>query len=204
MRSRLRELHLTPDVVVVSPLTRTLETATGVYGGEPLRDEREDTGHEGILMAPQEEDPGVRTGCPGFSSANAPPFVANELCREGFGRHPCDKRRPVSDAQRRFPGVVEWVVETDEDTWYDEELREPPDNVLRRAREFLAWLQRRPESNLAVVSHAEFLGTLSFVLAHGVSDAAARDALTATFANCEARVVEVRRGGGQGDVPSVT
>ena len=34
-----------------------------------------------------------------------PPFVAMEACREHIGEHPCDRRRPISEQRRDFPGV---------------------------------------------------------------------------------------------------
>ena len=34
-----------------------------------------------------------------------PPFVAAEACREHIGEHPCDRRRPISEQRRDFPGV---------------------------------------------------------------------------------------------------
>lgn len=69
------------DVVLVSPLTRTLETAS--------------------LMFPQAVAEDGKTGGGGGTS-RAPPFVAVELCREAFGGHPCDQRRPISVVRREF------------------------------------------------------------------------------------------------------
>jgi len=34
-----------------------------------------------------------------------PPFVAMEACREHIGEHPCDRRRPIAEQRRDFPGV---------------------------------------------------------------------------------------------------
>ena len=34
-----------------------------------------------------------------------PPIVADEACREHIGEHPCDRRRPISEQRRDFPGV---------------------------------------------------------------------------------------------------
>jgi broad specificity phosphatase PhoE len=120
---RIREARMQVDVVLVSPLTRTLET--------------------GSLMFPER---GV-------------PFVAIEMCREAFGGHPCDQRRPLSVVAKEFPHVDFGLVSTDEDTWHDPNRRETVREVSIRADRFLATLRARPERNIVVVSHGVFLET---------------------------------------------
>ena len=123
---RVRAARMIIDVVLVSPLTRTLETAT--------------------LMFPPEVAP--------------LPFVAVEHCREAFGGHPCDARRPARTLAREFPHVDFSGLGTDEDTWHDPDRRETVREVAQRCDQFLAVLRARPERNLVVVSHGVFLETL--------------------------------------------
>ncbi|KAG6400403.1 hypothetical protein SASPL_137234 [Salvia splendens] len=62
------------ELVVVSPLLRTMQTTVGVFGGEGFDD--------GIKAAPLMTENAGESDHPAISSLNAPPFVAMELCRE--------------------------------------------------------------------------------------------------------------------------
>ncbi|KAH8498663.1 hypothetical protein H0E87_017552 [Populus deltoides] len=85
------------ELVVTSPLFRTLQTAVGVFGGEGYTD----GAHPLPLMVANAGS----SGRAAISSHNSPPFIAVEDCREHFGVHPCDKRHDVSDYQFLFPAV---------------------------------------------------------------------------------------------------
>lgn len=203
LRDHIRTTGSIPDAVVVSPLTRTLETAAGAFGGPALGDDVS----AAVLMRGQSALEGRRSRCPGFVLAPDGPrrFVAQELCREGYGLHPCDRRSPASEVKRAFPGVADWMSGSEalpeEDLLWSAESRESPDSVEDRARRFLAWLGSVEGSHVAVVSHAEFLGTLCYVLARHASDARHVEALTREFRNCEMRRVVVEGlGGGGGEM----
>lgn len=83
LRGHLRSLGpaFRADVVVISPLTRTLETAAGAFGtgkwclGDAGR----------AFMLPQEAVPGKRAAQAGISAHGCPPLVAWEGCREHLG-----------------------------------------------------------------------------------------------------------------------
>ncbi|KAG6402624.1 hypothetical protein SASPL_134826 [Salvia splendens] len=62
------------ELVVVSPLLRTMQTAVGVFGGGGFDD--------GIKAAPLMTENAGESDRPAISSLNAPPCVAMELCRE--------------------------------------------------------------------------------------------------------------------------
>jgi len=121
------EQPLDLDLVVVSPLTRTLQTAV-LSLGEP--------------------------GTPG-----APPFLANELCRERVADYMCDGRRNKSELMKEFPGVDFSLVENEEDVQF---VNQKEDESLceKRALKFLQWLCGRPEIHIAVVCHSIFLKCL--------------------------------------------
>ena len=95
------------EVVVVSPLTRAVETAVAAFGG----DSPVPVGAP-CLMAARPEVEGVCTAHPGIA-AGPLPFVACELCREHLGVHPCDRRRPLSHYKAAFPSV-DWSPITQE------------------------------------------------------------------------------------------
>lgn len=114
------------DLVVVSPTTRTLQTA------------------ELSLGSPE--------------SHSAPPFIANELCREHISEAMCDGRRTVVELKRDFPGVDFSLVQDNEDTMFQK--KETSADVEERGRQFLMWLCGRPEQRIAVVTHSIFLKEL--------------------------------------------
>ncbi|AES98339.1 phosphoglycerate mutase family protein [Medicago truncatula] len=118
------------ELVVVSPLLRTMQTAVGVFGGEANTD--------GVNKPPLMIENVGHSDHPAVSSLNCPPFVAVELCREQMGLHPCDKRRTVSEYRHMFPGIDFSLIETDDDTWWKPE-REKKEEVTGRGLKFLEW-----------------------------------------------------------------
>lgn len=158
------------DLVVVSPLRRCLETADIIFG--PSRSE----------------------GRPELDQ-----FLVNDLCRERYGEFYCDKRLPMSET-REDPRWSDWDWDsqkinwptavgefTDEDTVWAEE-REPDSHVHDRAMQFLQWLAKRPEREVAVVTHSSFLKNL-FKVFGGNTSQDDQDVLRALPANCELRTV---------------
>ena len=98
----------------------------------------------------------VETAQIGFR-AHKCPFVANELCREQCGgSHICDKRRTTAELKADFPQIDFADLATNEDALHGNE-RELLTSIADRAFKFIMWLRRRPESNIAVVCHSQFL-----------------------------------------------
>lgn len=134
---------LTIDVVLVSPLSRTIQTA--------------------LLAIP-----------PG------PKFIAEELVRERCGTHPCDKRRSRQEIRTDFPSIDLSPLQSEEDDYWTEE-RESMEALIGRANKFLAAIRQRPEQNIAVVTHNDFLKALFFESSLQFSDGS----LKKTFGNAE-------------------
>ncbi|KAG0557354.1 hypothetical protein KC19_11G123000 [Ceratodon purpureus] len=167
------------ELVIVSPLLRTLQTAVGVWGGGTLL--AGEPPHS-ALMAP---GVGQYQHLP-VSSAGCPPFVANEWCREQNGVHPCDKRSSISSYKANFPAIDFTQIETDEDTWWHATNRETQDEILTRARVFLKWILDRTETRIGVVSHSSFLYHLVHLFGEDCSDVVRKELQTG-FRNCEMR-----------------
>lgn len=211
------------QLVVVSPMMRALETAAGVFG-EPLEeggvagaaDDGAWTGAAAMeanspmdpfaapvrLMAAQTAEKNVRTA---HSAAAARPgvlYVCHELCRERLGLSHCDRRRPRSAAALSFPGVDFSLVQAEEDAAWTGKKVESETAVARRGQKFLQWIMARPETNIAVVSHAAFLW---FTLACFGNECArpVSERLQRWYENAEMRTVVLSDGGGMG-TPDLT
>ncbi|XP_027112747.1 phosphoglycerate mutase-like protein 1 [Coffea eugenioides] len=166
------------ELVVTSPLLRTMQTAVGVFGGDGYTD-RMDTLPLMLANAGNSRRAAI-------SSLNCPPIVALELCREHLGVHPCDKRRSISEYQCLFPAIDFSLIASDEDTLWKANVRETKEEVAARGMNFMKWLLSRKEKEIAVVTHSGFLfHTLS---AFGNDcHCSVKKEIAQHFANCELR-----------------
>nr|KYP54522.1 hypothetical protein KK1_000711 [Cajanus cajan] len=192
------------DLVIASPLLRTLQTAVGVFGGDGYTDKTD--------VLPLMVANAGNSSHAAISSLNSPPIVAVELCREHLyifnirflkldiiihmwgmdltnfsmvflmqGVHPCDRRRSVSEYQFLFP-----AIDSDEDTWWKANVRETKEELADRGLKFLNWLWTRKEKEIAIVTHSGFL--FHTLKAFG-SDChpLVKKEISKHFANCELR-----------------
>ena len=181
------------QLVIVSPLMRTLETAAGVFGIEDGSDETAGFG-AGTLMVAQREVPDVKSAHTALKRRHGVSFLANELCRERLGPSSCDSRRPLSEAAAAFPGVDFSLIADDVDPHWHPGNVEPEEAVVLRGRQFLQWIMTLPESNIAVVTHSAFLWfTLSGFGAENARPV--RERLQRWYENCEMRSVVLGDGG---------
>eukprot|EP01018_Ginkgo_biloba_P002432 Gb_21976 [translate_table: standard] len=137
------------ELVVTSPLMRTMQTAVGVFGGGGYMD--------GITSPPLMVAGAGKSNRAAISSSDCPPFIVVEWCREHMGVHPCDKRKSISEYQPLFPAVDFSLIESDEDILWKADVREKEEEVAARGRAFLNWLLTRKEKEIAIVSHSGFL-----------------------------------------------
>ncbi|KAJ7965856.1 Phosphoglycerate mutase-like protein 1 [Quillaja saponaria] len=170
------------DLVIVSPLLRTMQTAVGVFGGEAYTD--------AINVLPLMKENVGNSDRPAISSLNSPPFIAVELCREHLGVHPCDKRRSISEYQPLFPAINFSLIESDDDILWKPDIREKNEEVAARGLKFLKWLWTRKEKEIVIVTHSGFLfHTLS---AFGNDcHSSIKSEICTHFANCELRSVVI-------------
>ena len=137
VKQQWRQQKGLPEVVVVSPLTRAIQTATIGFPNT--------TTANGIKFV-------------------APPFVATSLARERIWIHSCDRRRPRHELEAEFPHVnFADVAHGDDEMWDNKEDQPSADDsaaCTARARALLEWLWARPEKDIAVVTHWVFLRQL--------------------------------------------
>jgi broad specificity phosphatase PhoE len=128
------------ELVVVSPLNRTLETALHCFAHL-------------VTPATSKDKDSMET------KRGKVPFVAVESLREQTGKHPCDRRVSIKLKQKEFPQIDFQEIAHDEDPYYSKhgKSREPQDSVIERIGEFMKWLEARPEKEIAVVSHGSYL-----------------------------------------------
>mmetsp|Transcript_5172 Transcript_5172/g.4917 ORF Transcript_5172/g.4917 Transcript_5172/m.4917 type:complete len:325 (+) Transcript_5172:60-1034(+) len=167
------------DLVVVSPLTRTCETALHVFG-EPRK-----PGLPAFLC-----DGEAPAGSPEFEAGvkvPAPRFLVREECRERFGHYVCDGRRSIAEIRAEFPNFDFSEVSNNEDMYYSDE-RESDEDCCERAVKFLEWLNSRPEKCIAVVTHSSFLRHLFGQFGEQMTQEK-KDSLQRMAGNCELRSV---------------
>lgn len=120
------EFHLdNVELVVVSPLRRTIQSAT-------------------ILFEDYYKDK----------------FTAMEGIRERYGVHPVDRRPDISDMRKEYANVDFSNIVHDKDLLWKRDVRETMQELHSRAVRFLNWIKNRKESEIAVVSHHDFLKAL--------------------------------------------
>eukprot|EP00271_Cylindrocystis_brebissonii_P018578 TRINITY_DN534_c0_g1_i3.p1 TRINITY_DN534_c0_g1~~TRINITY_DN534_c0_g1_i3.p1 ORF type:complete len:294 (+),score=43.39 TRINITY_DN534_c0_g1_i3:248-1129(+) len=177
------------ELIVTSPLLRTMQTAAGVFGSTV--DDASPSSAPLFMQAGEEANGGPVA----ISAAGCPPIVAVEMCREHLGRYPCDARSSVTLYRPKFPVVDFSQVETDEDTWWQPDERESSADLITRGRKFVQWLMARPERRIAIVSHSSFLAHMLGEFGAECGPEVQREVRT-RFDNCEMRsLVLVDRGG---------
>ncbi|XP_070026839.1 phosphoglycerate mutase-like protein 1 isoform X2 [Nicotiana tabacum] len=166
------------ELVVTSPLLRTMQTAAGVFGGGGYKDRMD-------ILPLMVANTGYSDRS-AISSLDCPPIIAHELCREHLGVHPCDSRRSISEYQCLFPAIDLSLIESDEDTLWKANVRETKEEVMARGIKFLNWLLTRKEKEIAVVSHNGLL--FHTVNAFGTDcHPFVKKEICKRFANCELR-----------------
>lgn len=164
------------EAVVVSPLTRALQTAHITFRDHLPND-----------AAPHREVT----------------WIAHEGIREELGTLLCNKRRPLSETRAEFPDVdyahlphlqeedLTWDLHARKTAGEDGvPRRESTEDMSHRAYDFLAeFLRKRPEGELAVVGHSAWL----LAMTGAVLDIAEEDegALMPVFGQAELRSMEL-------------
>ncbi|XP_018680031.2 phosphoglycerate mutase-like protein 2 isoform X1 [Musa acuminata AAA Group] len=167
------------ELVIASPLLRTMQTAVGVFGGDGYDDGVNNTPP---LMVENTGD----SGRPAISSLNCPPFVVVEDCRERLGVNPCDKRRSISEYQKLFPAIDFSLIENDEDILWKADIRETDEEVAARGVKFISWLCTLKEKEIAVVTHSAFLFQTLQTFG-GDCHPIIKEEISKQFGNCELR-----------------
>lgn len=174
------------DVVITSPLLRTIQTAVGVFGGEGYTDRMD--------ILPLMVANAGNSDRSAISSLNCPPIIAVELCREHLGVHPCDKRRSISEYQCLFPAVDFSLIESDDDVLWKADVRETKEELAARGMNFINWLFTRKEKEIAIVTHSGFLFHTLAAFGNDCHPFVKKE-VSSHFANCELRsMVIVDRG----------
>ncbi|XP_039003392.1 phosphoglycerate mutase-like protein 1 [Hibiscus syriacus] len=122
------------DLVITSPLYRTMQTAFGVFGN------------------------------PERSADDCPQIMAVELCRDRLGVRPCDMRRRVSECQALFPSFDFSMMDGEDDRIWNPDVREPEEEIAARMVLFMKWLWTRPEQEIVIVSHGIILQHILYIL----------------------------------------
>lgn len=113
------------ELVIVSPLKRTLQTATEIFKDKSV------------------------------------PIISFELAREyPIGGHTCNKRSEKEYLMKTFPNINFDDIKEGEDYLWDPEKQESIHELDLRINTFKKFIEKRPEKNIALVSHASFIGQM--------------------------------------------
>ncbi|KAL4279795.1 hypothetical protein GQ457_03G034580 [Hibiscus cannabinus] len=164
------------DLVITSPLSRTMQTAMRVFGSEG----QAGGGYKDNFSA----IPGGDLNCP------CPQIMAVELCRDRMGQRPCDMRRRVSECQALFPCIDFSMMDGEEDSMWNPDVRESEEEMAARMLLFMEWLWTRPEQEIVIVSHGIILQKILQVLGNDCHPTV-KSALCKRFHNCELRSVVI-------------
>ena len=161
---------LNPELVIVSPLARCIETAKLSFQDHIPEDNNANANAD--------------------ADANIP-WVSHEGCREELGLLVGNKRRPLSSIKRDHPFIDFSPIEHDEDVLWDEYGTTRRETLLEKSKriyEFLVdFVQEREEKEIAIVCHSAYL----FTLLNAVMDIEEED-LRYWFLTSEVRSMRVR------------
>ncbi|RYR71527.1 hypothetical protein Ahy_A02g005778 isoform A [Arachis hypogaea] len=174
------------DLVIASPLMRTLQTAVGVFGGEGYTDKAD-------VLPLMVANAGACNRA-AISSLNAPPIVAVELCREHLVCHSTvwefilviEEEVLASISFFFLLLIFRWQIDSDEDIWWKANVRETKEELAARGMKFMNWLWTRNEKEIAIVTHSGFL----FHTLNGFGNDCnplVKKEISKHFANCELR-----------------
>ncbi len=156
---------LSPQLIVVSPLVRAVQTALLTFADH---------------IYAKKDKMKIRV-----------PLIAVDGCREQLGLLTCNKALPLSQTKSEFPEVDFSLVTHDEDDhlWNQyESRRESPIDEANRAYDFLTnFLMEREEEEVAVVCHSAWL----FSVCNAVIDCGGDDSLESWFGTGEIRSLKV-------------
>ncbi|KAH7567607.1 hypothetical protein JRO89_XS07G0102300 [Xanthoceras sorbifolium] len=181
------------ELVVTSPLLRTMQTAVGVFG------------NEGHIYGSSDVDSVMAANERNYSSQNAistlnyPPIVASELCRDRLHKNLYwefvhvtrgEASASVSLFFQKLTSLRQMDGEEDELWYLYPDAREPYEDIAAREIQFLKWLWTRPEKEIVVVSHGVVLQHILYVLENDC-DPSVKTQLCRRFNNCELRSVVI-------------
>ncbi|KAL5162690.1 Phosphoglycerate mutase-like protein 1 [Glycine soja] len=219
LRKHVRDSGLinTIDLVIASPMMRTLQTAVGVFGGEAYTDKTD--------VLPLMVANAGNSYRAAISSLNSPPVVAVELCREHLRQfyYNCFIRFLKLDINigiwgmvltnfsmfsscREFIPVTEeevlasinffflllishWQLDSDEDTWWKANVRETKEELAARGLKFLNWYELLWTQKEKEIAIVTHSGFLFHTLNAFGSDChpLVKKEISKHFANCELR-----------------
>lgn len=177
------------DLVVVSPLLRTLQTAVGTFAPPhtsipanlPSTKEPSKDCHPTLTVTVAEV---TGAGQSAVTTTSPARILANELCRETLHVHVCDKRGDISERKPLFPTVDFSQLTADVDSLWRAAPRETRQEIFDRASEFAEWLLQQSAQSIAVVSHSGFLHAFATV---GLPTSLRPENKLVYFENCRLR-----------------
>ena len=162
-----------PQLVICSPLQRTMQTAALCLDALPAFIP------SSVAAAAASTSPGASSpaaaSSPSSSCSSSPsaaaaglvplPWVALECARETLGSHTCDRRGLIdSSVEARFPRLQFQLLRERHDALWTH-TRESHEQRLLRAHRILDFVFAAPEDHVILVAHSEIFGAISRLIA---------------------------------------
>ncbi|KAL7473583.1 hypothetical protein ACHAXS_014135 [Conticribra weissflogii] len=140
-----RQGNLPIELIVTSPLTRCLQTASHIF---PSYFQAHSSDENNIMLDESSQHYVLNKDCK---------ICCHGDIREAYGMHYPDKRSPLSKVKSKYPTIAYHPAITEHDTDWQPHTRETRHDVTERARKFFHWLLHQPHDNIAVVSHGVWI-----------------------------------------------
>jgi len=143
------------ELVVCSPLTRCLQTASHIFPSyfngsvEGITSSSE----QQCIFSRKKDHFGNRIHVLNGDSR----VCCHGDVREAYGMHYPDKRSPLSQLNFNFPTVAYHPSLTEHDIDWKHDTRETRQDVSERVRNFFVWLLQQPHDNVAIVTHGVWM-----------------------------------------------
>ena len=116
------------DLIIVSPLLRTLQTATNIF-----------------CKNPDDKPP-------------CPMIALDCVMEYPQGLDQCNRRKSIKEYKYCFPHVDFSQIEYDEDPFWKRYEKETIEHLNGRLEKMKQFIKSRPEKNIVLVSHSSYLG----------------------------------------------
>lgn len=141
------------DLIIVSPLTRAIQTAKIGFGS-----------FWNHLLPNSDDELNAKIN-ENNKNNNKIPILSYEIARERFGKNTCDRRKSREMLEKEFPEIKFFLDDEHDPHWT--EIRETPDQVKIRASIFLNMIMEMDDyESILLCGHSDYISNLLELVGH--------------------------------------